>query len=189
MLEALEPLEDLSPADSADRELAALLVRLDRNDLEALAGIWRCCADDLYGLALWRSGVRCDAEDAVQEVFVSLARCAGRLGRVRRPRAYLLKMARNAAVAIGRRKRAAEPVDGAELVGVDGGLAAVEESATVAALLSRLPAAQREVVYLKHLDELTFREIGAITGTPTFTAASRYRLAMRRLRRLAGGTR
>jgi DNA-directed RNA polymerase specialized sigma24 family protein len=38
------------------------------------------------------------------------------------------------------------------------------------------------VVFLKHFAELTFREIGRVTGVPMFTAAARYRLALRRLR-------
>jgi len=35
----------------------------------------------------------------------------------------------------------------------------------------------------------SFREIAAITGVPAFTAASRCRLALARLRRLMGGSR
>jgi DNA-directed RNA polymerase specialized sigma24 family protein len=37
-------------------------------------------------------------------------------------------------------------------------------------------------VFLKHFADLTFKEIGRVTGVPTFTASSRYGAAMRRLR-------
>ena len=53
-------------------------------------------------------------------------------------------------------------------------------------LLSQLPAAQRETIFLHFFHELPFSAIGRITGVPTFTAASRYRLGIRRLRRLSG---
>jgi RNA polymerase sigma factor (sigma-70 family) len=54
----------------------------------------------------------------------------------------------------------------------------------VVALTSRLSPKQREVVYLRHFEGLSFREIGEVLGIPTFSAASRHRLAMRRLRKL-----
>jgi DNA-directed RNA polymerase specialized sigma24 family protein len=37
---------------------------------------------------------------------------------------------------------------------------------------------------MRHFEECTFARIGRITGVPTFTAASRYRLGIGRLRRL-----
>ena len=54
-------------------------------------------------------------------------------------------------------------------------------------LLAGLPEKQREAVYLRHFCDLTFAEIGRVVGAPTFTAASRYRLGISRLRRLMGG--
>ena len=57
-----------------DATLAALLAELDPERLDALDRIWDLCAEELHGLALWRTGSRQDAEDAVQEVFVRLVR-------------------------------------------------------------------------------------------------------------------
>ncbi len=57
------------------------------------------------------------------------------------------------------------------------------EAERVSRQIHRLPAKQREVILLRHFADCTFREIGGITGVPTFTAASRYRLAMIKLRR------
>ena len=53
-------------------------------------------------------------------------------------------------------------------------------------LLLELPAAQREVVFLRHFAALSFREIGEVCHIPTFTAASRHRLAINRLKALLG---
>lgn len=50
--------------------------------------------------------------------------------------------------------------------------------------LSRLPAAQREVVTLKVWGELTFAEIAEALDIPANTAASRYRYALEELRKL-----
>ena len=53
-------------------------------------------------------------------------------------------------------------------------------------MLKDLPPPQREALYLRHFAGLTFAQIGRVAGVPTFTAASRYRLGIRRLRRMMG---
>lgn len=50
--------------------------------------------------------------------------------------------------------------------------------------LAKLPPAQRDAVYLRHFADGTFAAIGRVTGVPAFTAASRYRLGIGKLRRL-----
>lgn len=139
-------------------------------------------AFDLYGSALYRYalGVTGSREDAVQEVFVRLARagripCAGQaLAR------YLFRAARNAAISALRRRRRDRTVpleDGlrAEPPGEDsfGGLRDAVRG---------LPLKQREVLALKVLQQMTFEEIGAALGVSANTAASRYRYAIARLR-------
>jgi RNA polymerase sigma-70 factor (ECF subfamily) len=174
------------PAIGDATGLGAAFVSLAGGDLEALTVVYDACADDLFGLALWRTGSREDAADAVQEVFVRLARQAERLARVRNPRAYLLAMAHSAAVDILRRRRkTVQPTDAIlEPVTADPEVSA--DAGRLSGLLLRLPALQREAVWLRHFGELSFGEIGAATGVPLFTAASRYRLGMRHLRRLRG---
>jgi len=177
----------VQPTSASDSVLSAALADLARGRLQALDAIWDAIASDLFGLALWRTGSRNDAEEAVQEVFVRLARSAGRLPAIARPRAYLLTMAHRAAVDVVRRRRPGEPLDSAvELLApaLDPGRAADAERASH--LFLQLPPKHREVVHLKHFVDLSFAEIGQVIGVPTFTAASRYRLAIRRLRELMG---
>ncbi|MCK7476508.1 MAG: ECF-type sigma factor [Candidatus Moduliflexus flocculans] len=50
-----------------------------------------------------------------------------------------------------------------------------------------LPAEQREAVYLKVFDGLTFREIASVCGVSANTAASRYRYGIEKLREAVGG--
>lgn len=182
-------MDPASTPEERDRDLLALFARLAPGRLDALDGVWDLCAADLHGLALWRTGSAQDAEDALQEVFVRLARAAerGRLGKVRKPFAYLLRMAHSAAVdALRQRKRhQADELDEApELFEAD--LDRATEARRLSRHLIELPEGQRAVVYLKHFVELPFREIGGVMGIPTFTAASRYRLALSRLRRMMG---
>lgn len=171
--------ENEGPLTSLFRELAA-------GQLEALDGVWRQCGDQLYGLALWRTRSTADAEDAVQEVFVRLARRGSKLKRVRDPRSYLLRMARNAATDIASRRRH-ERLDESvpPLVETDDVESRVDAQ-RASALVGALPVGQREVIFLKEFAGLTFRQVAEVCGIPLFTAASRHRLAIKRLRRLMG---
>jgi RNA polymerase sigma-70 factor (ECF subfamily) len=157
-------------------------------DLERL---YELAADRLYGLALWHTRSHEDAGDVVQEVFVRLVEQRHRLRRVRNPRAWLLTVAHRLALDImrRRRRRAAEPIDEASLL-----VAATEDpdraidADRLSRLVARLPHPQRDAIFLRNFAHCSFAEIGRIVGVPTFTAASRCRLGIDRLRRLIGGS-
>ena len=171
--------------DAIERAFAA--VAAGKSD--ALAELYARCAADLFGLALWRTGSRDDAADVVQEVFIKLMAERARLASVEHPRAWLLAIAHRCAVDVVRRRRPEiEPTD--DLV-MPRGLDPEHrvDAARLTTLLHRLPPAQREALYLRHFAELSFREIGRITGVSTFTAATRYRLGIERLRRRLGVSR
>jgi RNA polymerase sigma-70 factor, ECF subfamily len=119
------------------------------------------------------------AEDAVQEAFCQLAR-AGR----RDPRivsvAYLTTIVRNECFSVLRRRRQ-RPATGALLEPHAPGLSE-EERLMLESALRELPPEQREVIYLKVFEGLTFQEIGERCSVSLNTAASRYRYALAALR-------
>jgi RNA polymerase sigma-70 factor (ECF subfamily) len=127
-----------------------------------------------------------DANDAAQEVFVRLAQTGSSLGEVSKPKAYLLGMTHRAAVDLFRSRRRTQPLD--EVLLLDGGSSPREQLAAREASLAvaKLTPEHREVIYLRHFSDLTFSEIGKTLGISLFTAASRHRLALNRLRRLLG---
>jgi RNA polymerase sigma-70 factor (ECF subfamily) len=160
---------------------------LAAGNVEALETVWEVAGGRLYAIALWRTGNQADARDVVQEVFVKLASRRQDLKRVSSPGVWLLTVAHRAAIDLTRRKavRAAEPLGDTQFVagaGSDPHLAA--EASRLSGALSQLPAPQREAVSLRHLSGHSFREIATITGVPTFTAASRCRLGLARLRQI-----
>jgi len=183
-----------SPAGSGrDLEWAAALrgpfLALAGGDAAALETIWEVASRRLFGLALWRTGNAEDASDVVQEVFVRLASRRAELSRVSTPHLWLLKVTHNLAVDRLRRRerRRSEAIESAGLVAApvhDPGRRV--EAERMSRLLAELPEAQREAVALRHVEGCSYREIGRITGVPTFTAASRCRLGLARLRRLMG---
>jgi RNA polymerase sigma-70 factor (ECF subfamily) len=178
-----------SRAESDDQQerWRVLFGRLAAGDRDALAELYDLSSDRLFGLAVWRAGNRADAEEVVQEVFVRLAERRGELGRVRDPLRWLLTVTHRAAIDAARRRsvRTAEPIDECTyLTAPENEPERALDGARASALLARLPAPQREVLYLKHFAGCTHRTIARIVGAPLFTVASRYRLGIARLRKL-----
>ena len=94
-------------------------------------------------------------------------------------------MAHRVAVDATRRRRKSEPLESCRFLESTSADTDRELDAERAgSLLAGLPHAQRETVYLRHFADCTFAEIGRVTGVPTFTAASRYRLGISKLRDL-----
>lgn len=157
--------------------------RLASGDATALAEIYDAHAGRLYRLALWITRSKMDAEDVVQDVMVKVASMGPELYGIRAPAPYLLQMARSRSLDCLARGQRQEPLE--EAPEPEAPVAAPGDAAVVRALEMIAPD-QREAVYLHVREGLTFREIGKTTGVSTFTAASRYRLGIQKLRQRIG---
>jgi len=158
--------------------------RLIAVGVDALGGLFDLTSNRLIRFATALTRHQHDAEDAVQTTLVRLAGEPQLLAKVQCPWAYLLRMVRNEALAIARRKHrcstSANLADLVTLCRVDE--AEREEShRAVWAALRTLPPQQAEVVVLKIWEELTFAQIGEILEISSNTAASRYQYAMTKL--------
>jgi RNA polymerase sigma-70 factor (ECF subfamily) len=160
---------------------------------EAFSALYDRFGGSLFQVALAMLGSRPDAEDAVQDVFVSLVRARQRLAGVENLRAYLFATLRHAAlkVSAGRKwpsapashSRGQWDVPDLSLVPApESGSVALDRSVQLEQALRRLPAEQRELVALKIDGGLTFAEIASLLGISPNTAAGRYRYALEKLR-------
>jgi RNA polymerase sigma-70 factor (ECF subfamily) len=147
---------------------------------EALASLYDRHATSLFRHALALTRRRTDAEDLVHGVFVKLAGLGGDLLGIREPAAYLHRMVHAAWVDAHRRSRLAE--QHAQGAVAEAAAPAHDDAIAVMRALGELPAEQREVVALHAMEGFSFREIGVLTGVSLFTAAARYRIAVRKLR-------
>ena len=129
-----------------------------------------------------------DTRDVLQEVFVKFARQPDLLRAARDERAFLLRLAHNAAVDLMRRRRTRAKNHeqfGAENIPSFAPSTDPDESAfrqELAAALGELPPDQRAVVHLKLWAGLTFEQIATALEIPLNTAASRYRYGLDKLR-------
>jgi len=131
-----------------------------------------------------------DTRDALQELFIKLARQPDLLTQARDPRAFLIRLAHNAAIDLMRRRDArtrSHARFGAELISQFTPSADPDEQAfrlELANALGDLSCEQRAVVHLSLLEGLTFEQIAEILEIPVNTGASRYRYGLDKLRSL-----
>jgi RNA polymerase sigma-70 factor (ECF subfamily) len=131
-------------------------------------------------LALTRG--RADAEDLVHAVFVKLAAMGAPLLGIRQPASYLHRTLHTTWLDTRRRVMTGERVVGQ--IAVESSVMPNEAAGIdLNRALDALPAAQREVIVLHLIEGFSFREIGRQIGVSMFTAAARYRLAVKRLQK------
>jgi RNA polymerase sigma-70 factor (ECF subfamily) len=154
---------------------------------EQLAAAYDEHAPGLYRYALMILADASAAEDAVHEVFAKLAARGERILEIASRGGYLRSAVRNESYRLLRRRG---PVADAALASpgilepADGRAVEQEQRRALERAIGSLPPEQREVVHMKVYDEMTFQQIADELAVSINTAASRYRYAIEKLRRL-----
>ena len=110
----------------------------------------------LYRVALSVLRDPAEAEDVVQETFIRVLEGRTRLAEVRELRPWLARIAWNLALD-RRRRRAPEQIDEALAASLISRVCPADEAA-----VDRLPRAEREVLLLSAIDELSTAEVAAL---------------------------
>lgn len=153
--------------------------------------------DAAFNLARWLAGNPADAEDVVQEAYLRAYRFfdAYQGGNIR---VWLLTIVRNSFMTWAKQNRSsrlsfvAEPDDaenpeilwGTQPRDPEALLLDSIDSQTLNRLMQKLPAEYREVLLLREVEDLSYKEIAAVAEVPIGTVMSRLaraRLALRRL--------
>jgi RNA polymerase sigma factor (sigma-70 family) len=174
--------EDVALANDTPRVDAGQLARFEEVILPHL--------DSAYNLARWLTGDGHDAEDVVQEAYLRALRFFGGFdGGEARP--WLLAIVRHACYDWLRRNRPPQPLtvfdealhsdpgdhlDPAQLA------LRREDREQLRRALGELAVEFREVLVLRELEGLSYREIGAVTNLPPGTIMSRLARAREKLR-------
>jgi RNA polymerase sigma-70 factor (ECF subfamily) len=145
-----------------------------------------------YNLARWLTRNVNDAEDVVQDASVRALKYAGSL-REGDARAWFLTIVRHAFYDWCKRNRPEELMsDGGAAIesaiddsAVDPELAALrkDESRSLAQALADLPTVFREVLVLRELEDLSYKDIARVVGIPVGTVMSRLARARALLQR------
>lgn len=147
--------------------------------------------DDLVSTLWFLLGNREDAQDAAQDAFLKCWRAQDGLDDVRNLRAWIFRVALNAAKDLRRSAwyRRAKPLGGEEVM-LKGNEAAPGESLEYQETLERLRRAlinlrqdEKEVFLLRQNGELTYEQIADIRHSPVGTVKTQMRTALQKLRR------
>jgi RNA polymerase sigma-70 factor (ECF subfamily) len=158
-----------------------------------LQELYELHGENLYRYLVFKLGSAEDAEDVLQETFCRLARYALRWALARNRRAFVFGVARNEAIRLLKRRlgrRQGERLMASDGIGAFAAAFIAPEEPSLAELVRRaedLPPEQKEVIFLKVFDGLTFKEIGSVCGISANTAASRYRYGIEKIRAAVGG--
>ena len=149
--------------------------------------------DAAYNLARWLTRNDSDAQDVVQDAYLRAFKYFDSL-QGENPSAWLLAIVRNAGFTWIRRNRRSEEVVGSEPLDEEGVgnaepllaggsrqlatgpetlLIEARDRAQVNELVAKLPAEFREVIVLREIQDLSYREIADIVGIPIGTVMSR----------------
>jgi RNA polymerase sigma factor (sigma-70 family) len=149
---------------------------------------------DAYSLARWITGNRTDAEDVVQDACLRAFRAIGSFSGD--GRAWVLTIVRNTAYTWLRKNRPSavlavedlEAIETAQAIRGDPDgetpetkLIAEADAASLHTAIAALPTSYRETMILRDSQELSYREIAAVTGVPIGTVMSRLARARRRV--------
>jgi RNA polymerase sigma-70 factor (ECF subfamily) len=141
----------------------------------------------LYGF-LHRAADGCDSDDLYQETWLRVVRAARRFDPSRRFSTWLFQIALNLARDLRRRARPEpQPVEVLELAAASAAPShePLDGVIDLRRLLAALPEAQREVVVLRVLQDVSEEQAAAILQCPRGTVKSRLHHALERLAALA----
>lgn len=148
--------------------------------------------DAAYNLARWLTGNEHDAEDVVQESYLRAVKFFdGFHGENARP--WLLAIVRNTCYTWLRRNRMEEPTteldEGMQMIdqtipNPESLLLAAARTELLRQALQNLPTGFREIVILRDLEGMSYKEIAEIASIPVGTVMSRLARARARLQKL-----
>ncbi len=170
---------------------------MEPSELERFEAVVLPHLDAAYGLARYLTRNDADAEDVVQESLLRALRHFGGFRGAGAPqgRAWVLAIVRNTAYTSRRRRRAdASTTEFDEAIHSEAARDATgseldrrDSRETLAQALERLSPDLREVIVLREIEGLSYKEIGEVVDVPIGTVMSRLSRARKRLQEALAG--
>ena len=177
--------------DTNRRLIVSALTRIPDGDRTALQTVYRLTAAKLFGVVLRILGDRSEAEDVLQEVYVTVWRKAADFDAGRSsPMTWLIAIARNRAIdrlRATRQTRRAEPIEIAsdladDAPAADAALETSQDHARLHGCLGELAAREQAALRGAFFDGNTYEDLAARMKVPLGTMKSLIRRAMIKLK-------
>ena len=185
----MRPRVSAANGDARER-LVEALHRVGQGDRAALSDVYSATSAKLFGVCLRILPTREEAEDVLQEAYLTVWRKAAAFDPSRAsPITWLVTLTRNRALDRLRSRRpiASEPIDLAENVAdealpADSLIETRQEAARLAACLRELPSPDHTLIRAAFLQGSSYSELAARAALPLGTVKSRIRRALLKLR-------
>jgi len=183
-----------------EAEFEAAILRIRKQDKEGLHEIYTAYASFIYAIVLDKLHNRENAEDVTSDFFIKFWSIADKYKKGSGHKAWMATIARNMAIDFLRKHKREELSDMMEDTAessetesygrsIYGGRIAspVEEEVVsdmnVKEALATLKEDERQIVMMKVLSDMTFKEMAKVLGKPMGTVTWKYQNAMKKLRR------
>lgn len=185
----MDRVTDEIAARRARDELSLLLASVARGDPDAFSTLYERTSAKLYGICLRLMGDEAEAQEVLQEVYVTIWRKADRFDPAKAsPITWLAVLARNTAVDRLRRRNAA-PDDLSEAAEIEDDrpsafalLAEAEDATRLYRCLETLDGRAQAMIRSAFLDGATYPQLAEREGVPLGTMKSWIRRGLQRLR-------
>ncbi len=186
-----------------EAKFEACITAMNNGDKEGLKEVYEEYVSYIYGIVRGLLANKEEAEDITSDFFIRLWEKSDTYKPGRGHKGWMATIARNMAVDYIRKRKREEPVDFSENREEDTGVASIAQKAdwmqakenpnsvetevlaemTIQEAMAKLKEAERKVVHMKIMGQMTFQEIADILQEPLGTVAWRYNQAIKTLRR------
>ncbi len=166
-----------------------LITKIEQGDADALNELVTAYYPEILRYCLWHAPNRNLAQDATQETFLKAIRYLNKYVHKGKFRAFLYQIAANTCIDMNRKKCVSDiPLNELSLnySYEEKGYEEAQADMQLQYLIKTLPDELKELIILRFGQDLTIREIAAITNTPLRTVQSRLRSALKQLKKELG---
>ncbi len=156
--------------------------KLASGDIDALHGIYEQTKDSVFVFALRKLGSRTRAEDAMQETYLRIAKCATSYAAGTNARAWIFGICRNICRDM-LKSPAWSDIDSLESEPSEADFSdSLIENEDIKRALAGLEKTEHEIVMLHIYSDMKLVDIADFIGMPYNSVRSKYRYAMKKLK-------
>ena len=175
-------------AKEGENEIRELI---KNDDSRALTLIYDLLGHKLFGYVIGMVNSKPDTEDIVQDLFIRIAEQRDKLARAENISAYIFRMAGNLVMdCLRKRQREKNMLFEGDFLLVKAGRGNREEYEKdlnrLQLAVAGLPPEQKDVVFMKYFQGMTFDEIAGLLDASINTVASRCRYGLEKLKMAMG---
>lgn len=169
------------------KDIKILFNKLKEGDKEALKEIYNKCNKIVYGIAFSILKNRDNSEDIVQIVFMKIMNMSKDLLPIKNEMSWIYSLTKNETLNYIRKQKDLVNIEEAYfLLEEDKEIEKIIEKDSYNNLIKKLPEKDREIISLKILSNMSFREISNLLNIPIGTVQWRYYTSLHSLKLMIG---